>query len=93
MTVLIHYPNVYSPPAGVWWWPADATTPASYYLPGNDAAQISGALSMTGVESGTQFAAWAQRLADSSSYAESWGIRDTDAAPILFLKALVRAAA
>lgn len=59
---------------GVWGWAPGATAPTSHYLAGNEVAQVSGNLSMLNVASLAQFAEWAQRLADGSTYIEQWGV-------------------
>lgn len=72
-TVLLHYPDMYSGPAGAWWWSKDDTGCTSYYLPGFERLQVSGSSYLQNVESEPQFDQWGQRLVDSMPFVGGWG--------------------
>jgi hypothetical protein len=57
--VALHYPSVYAPPVGVWWWDEASSGLRHYYLDGH--ADISQALAkdLAGVASGSE---WQPRL-------------------------------
>lgn len=71
--VLLHYPDMYSGPVGVWWWAADGSGATSYYLPGYEALQIAGNAMLNRVESAAQFDMFGQRLVDSMPFVGGWG--------------------
>ena len=84
--VLLHYPQAYSQPVGVWYWDSEGDMPANYYVPGSEMYEVSASGILGTAKNETQWNNWITRLADRTPYPDGYEVDEINTAPKKFLE-------
>ncbi len=80
MIVALHFPDLESPPAGIWWLNPSTAQPQAAYIDGVPELEIRGRQTMSEKVDGFSWTEYWQWLTDQVPYFSAWSVAEMDEA-------------